>query len=81
MMKSAQSGMQKAPVNSVFLALVKMLILTGARRNEVAAMQWNELDLENRLWTIPAARTKNGNEHRIYLSDAALEVLKSIATN
>jgi|SRR5581483_9801223 len=68
----------KDQVNPVFSALVKILILTGARRNEVAEMEWSELDFENRLWTIPAARTKNGNEHRVYLSDAALAVLEDL---
>lgn len=67
-----------AKLNPAFAALVKLLLLTGARRNEVAEMRWSELDLEKRLWTIPGARTKNGQEHRLYLSDAALGVLKTL---
>jgi Arm DNA-binding domain len=36
-------------------AMVQLLILTGQRRNEVAQMQWGELDLEGRLWTLPVS--------------------------
>ena len=37
-------------------AAVRMLILTGARRDEVVLMKWSELDLPNRLWSLPPAR-------------------------
>jgi integrase len=67
-----------AKLNPVFSALVKLLLLTGARRNEVADMTWVELDIANRLWTIPASRTKNDVEHRVYLSDAALAEIKKL---
>jgi integrase len=56
-------------------AFVKLLILTGARRSEVAEMCWNEVDLAARLWTLPAARAKNATEYQIPLSDSAIEVL------
>jgi integrase len=39
-------------------AILKLLMLTGQRRDEVASMQWQEIDLEGRLWTLPAARVK-----------------------
>jgi integrase len=51
---------------------VRLLMLTGQRRHEVASMVWSELDLERALWTIPAARTKNGREHEVPLSRQAL---------
>jgi integrase len=62
----------------IFGPMVRLLVLTGARRNEVADMRRSELDLTNRIWTIPATRTKNHREHRVYLSDAALAVLDSV---
>jgi integrase len=37
----------------------KVLLLTGARLREVAEMEWSEIDLPGRLWTLPAARAKN----------------------
>jgi integrase len=58
--------------------LVQLLILTGQRRGEVAQMQWLQLDLQRRLWTIPEDIAKNGREHALPLSDLALEVLQSI---
>jgi integrase len=65
-------------IGFVFGPMFQMLLLTGARRNEVAEMTRRELDLGNRIWTIPAARTKNSAEHKIYLSDAALTLIKSV---
>ena len=54
-----------------------LLILTGQRRNEVAALTWRELDLDAKLWTLPAARAKNGIEHQIPLSHSAVEILRT----
>jgi hypothetical protein len=51
-----------------FGPLVKLLILTGQRRSEVAHMTWAELDLPNRLWTLPRERTKNYERHEVPLS-------------
>jgi integrase len=61
-----------------FGSLVKMLALTGQRRDEVARMRWDELDFETRLWTLPPARTKNNQPHEVPLSKAALAVLQSV---
>ena len=47
---------------------VQMLILTGARREEVGAMRWSEIDLAAKIWTLPAERAKNGVEHVIPLA-------------
>jgi integrase len=57
---------------------VKLLILTGQRRSEVAEMRWSEIDLERAVWTIPAARSKNGRAHEVPLSAPALTLLKSL---
>jgi integrase len=56
-------------------AIVRLLILTGQRRDEVGAMPWSELDLDKNLWRIGAERTKNGLPHEVPLSDTALELL------
>lgn len=56
----------------------RLLILTGARRSEVAEMRWSEVDLANRRWRLPGARTKNKQAHEIPLSDAAVDILKSL---
>ncbi len=58
-----------------FGPLVKLLILCGQRRDEVARMTWAELDLVERLWKLPRSRTKNNRPHEIPLSTAAMAVL------
>ena len=55
-----------------------MLLLTGARRTEVAEMRWSEVDMAARVWTIPAARSKNKVAHTIPLSDQAIEILEGL---
>jgi integrase len=53
-------------------------ILTACRTGEVICAQWEEFDLEHKTWSIPAARMKGRKNHRIPLSDAALNLLNSI---
>ena len=55
---------------------MKLLILSGQRRAEVAEIRWSELDLEKRLWTLPSQRAKNGRQHTVPITDAMLEVLR-----
>ena len=52
------------------------MILTAARTGEVIGADWSEIDLEAKLWTVPAARMKAGREHRVPLSEPALEILE-----
>jgi integrase len=61
-----------------FNAIVRLLILTGARRSEVAGMAWAEVALEKKLWSLPASRAKNKRAHSLPLSSAAIDILKSL---
>jgi integrase len=61
-----------------FGPIVKLLLLTAARRDEVAQMEWREVDLDRAMWTLPASRSKNRREHTIPLSDMALDILRSL---
>jgi integrase len=61
-----------------FGPIVRLLMLTGQRRDEVGALSWTELDLESALWTLPASRSKNRREHTIPLSLAAIEILRTL---
>jgi integrase len=61
-----------------FGAIGKLLMLTAARRDEVTGMTWGELDLAGKLWRISKERCKNGLEHVIPLSDAAIRVLEGL---
>jgi integrase len=56
----------------------KLLILTAQRRDEIAMVRWNEINLEGALWTIPAEKSKNGQAHEVPLSPAALDILNSL---
>lgn len=56
----------------------KLLLLTGQRREEISAMSWPEIDLENKQWTIPAERTKSDRENIVPLSKQAVAILKSL---
>jgi integrase len=53
-------------------------ILTAARSGEVRGATWDEVDLEAKLWTIPAERMKAGKEHRVPLSTAAVALLVAL---
>jgi integrase len=61
-----------------FGALVKLLILSGQRRDEAARMEWEELDLNSRLWTLRPERVKTGERHEVPLSDAVLNVIEAL---
>jgi integrase len=57
---------------------LEFLILTAARTGEVIGARWDEVDLEEKIWVLPAARMKAGREHRVPLSGAALTVLEQM---
>jgi integrase len=55
---------------------LEFLILTAARTGEVIGAQWGEFDLTAKVWTVPANRMKGGREHRVPLSDRAVEIVR-----
>jgi integrase len=59
---------------------LEFAILTTARTGEVIRARWDEIDMAERLWTIPADRMKAGREHRVPLSDAALAIVEAMAS-
>ena len=50
--------------------LYQLLLLTGARKNEVAGARWSEFDLKKKIWTVPPERFKSNSSHLVPLSDA-----------
>lgn len=58
--------------------MFQLLIATGARRDEVAGLDWSEIDLATATWTLPAARAKNGSQHIIPLNAPAKELLEGL---
>jgi integrase len=59
-------------------AALEFAILTAARSGEVFGATWDEIDLDGRIWTVPAARMKAGREHRVPLTDRAVTILKTM---
>jgi integrase len=57
---------------------LEFIILTAARTGEVVGAQWDEIDLTTRTWVVPGNRMKAGREHRVALSDEAVEILKAL---
>ena len=58
---------------------LEFAISTAARSGEVLGARWNEIDLEAKVWTVPATRMKAGREHRVPLSTRALAILEKLA--
>ena len=56
----------------------ELLILTATRTNEVTAAEWNEIDIDAKVWTIPGERMKAGKEHRVPLSPRAIQILGAL---
>jgi integrase len=57
---------------------LEFCILSVSRTSEVLGARWTEIDLNAKLWTVPATRMKAGKEHRIPLSDRALAILETL---
>ena len=65
-------------LNLVSALALEFLILTACRTSEVRLAVWDEIDLINRVWTIPKERMKAGREHRVPLSDHCIEILNAL---
>src|SRR6202044_859604 len=57
----------------------RFAVLTAGRTGEGLGARWAEIDLQGAVWTVPPGRMKAGIEHRVPLSDGALDVLREAA--
>jgi integrase len=57
---------------------LEFLILTAARTGEIIGARWDEVDLKEKIWTVPGLRMKAGREHRVPLSGPALATVKNM---
>ena len=64
--------------NAIAARALEFAILTAARTGEVLGAKWSEIDLDARVWVIPAERMKAAREHRVPLADRALELIKNM---
>lgn len=58
---------------------LQFTILTAARSGEAFGATWAEIDLDAKVWTVPAGRMKEGREHRVPLTDATVKLLRERA--
>jgi integrase len=65
-------------LNTDFGKIVRLLILTGCRREEIGGLMWREVNLDAGTISLPAARTKNGRAHTLTLPKMALDILASV---
>jgi integrase len=61
-----------------FGPIVRLLILTGQRRDEVAGLAWPEVDLDKAVWLLPGERSKNDLPNLVHLSASALAIVKDL---
>jgi integrase len=73
---AAFAALQKEAASNSLFAAVSFMILTASRPSEAREAKWSEINLERRLWTVPAARMKRNREHQVPLSQAAIDILE-----
>lgn len=59
---------------------LEFTILTAARTGEAVGARWEEININEKVWTVPGGRIKGGKEHRVPLSDRALALLRALPT-
>jgi integrase len=74
--KTFMTSLSKRP--AVAARALEFLILTAARSGEVRGMTWGEVNLEDKLWTVPAERMKAEAVHEVPLSEAAVAILEAV---
>jgi integrase len=65
-------------VNPTFGSIIRLLVLTGCRKSEIADLRWSEVDLDEAVIRLPGSRTKNKRPHVVPLVPVAVEVLKAV---
>ncbi|MBZ9540483.1 tyrosine-type recombinase/integrase [Modicisalibacter tunisiensis] len=70
------AALDAARLSAAVRDALRLAVLTGARRGEVAGMRWEELDLAAGVWRLPEGRTKTSTARPVYLSPEAVETLR-----
>jgi integrase len=69
----------RASGNGAYGAVVKLLMLTGQRRNEIGSLRWSEIDLAAGLIQLPSERSKDHLSHDVPLSEPAMQLLQAMS--
>ncbi len=72
------SALDQSNLSLAVNAVLRFLLVSGQRLGEVVSMEWEDIDLANRVWSLPAERSKNGRGHRIPLSARAVLILREL---
>jgi integrase len=75
-----EDGTPKPRLSQTLNEMLIVMLLTAQRRGEVCTMRWQDVDLQNRWWTIPAESSKNADPHRVPLTSMVLEILERRAS-
>ena len=75
-----EDGTPKPRLSQTLNDMLIVMLLTAQRRGEVCTMRWQDVDLQNRWWTIPAESSKNADPHRVPLTSMVLEILERRAS-
>jgi len=70
------NGLDRARMTEGIRLIIRLALLTGQRIGEICGIRKSEIDLNNGVWELPGARTKNGRSHRVPLSGPAMALLK-----
>ena len=65
------------PRTTTSARIIKLLLLTGCRREEIGALEWSEVDLDTGVMTIPGTRTKNHRTLELTLPEIAIDILRA----
>jgi integrase len=68
----------RASGDDAYGKIIRLLILTGARRTEIGGLRWTELDRDAGTWTLPAARAKNKHAHTLPLGESAWAIIDAV---
>ena len=71
----ALATVRRSAAHRATVLAIEFLVLTATRSGEVRGMEWSEVDLDTATWTVPASRMKTNRQHRVPLSDRAVDVL------
>jgi len=76
--RSFWNVLERVPAEPESRAALKFILITAQRPGEVVSLEWAEINFEERVWNLPAEKSKNGRAHRIPLSPLAIETLASL---
>ena len=76
LMAALNKGSEEQQLDIKTVCALKLALYTGLRDNSIRGAKWSEIDLERKIWTVPALRMKSGKEFKLPLPTQAVEIFK-----